>query len=83
MVKNPPTNVGDTRDPKDTGLILGLGRFLRVGSGTPLHYPCLRNPMDRGTWQTIYHGGTKSWTQLSTKHYIRSNKSSESPKFIS
>ena len=82
MVKNPPTNAGDTRDLKDTDLILGLGRFLRVGNGTPLHYSCLRKPMDRGAWQTIYHMGKKSWTQLSTNYYIRSSKSSESPKFI-
>ena len=30
--------------------LLGLGRSLREGDGYPLHYSCLRNPMDRGAW---------------------------------
>ena len=59
MVKNPPTNAGDTRDPKDTGLILGLGRFLRVGNGIPLHYSCLRNPMDRGACRLYTMGAQR------------------------
>ena len=46
MVKNLPANAGDT------GLILGLGRSPREGSGNSLQY-CLDNPMDRGTWQAI------------------------------
>ena len=33
--------------------------------GSPLQYPCLENPMDRGTWQATVHGITKSWTCLS------------------
>ena len=45
VVKNPPANAEDARDP---GLIPGLGRFLRVGNGNPLQYSCLENPMDRG-----------------------------------
>ena len=41
-----------------------------VGSGTPLQYPCLENPMDGGTsWATI-HGVSKSLTRLSDfTHY--------------
>jgi len=31
--KNPPASV---RDPRDTGLIPGLGRFPGVGNGNPL-----------------------------------------------
>ena len=46
MVKNLSANAGDT------GLILGLGRSPREGSGNSLQY-CLDNPMDRGTWQAI------------------------------
>ena len=34
-------------------------------NGSPLQYYCLRNPMDRGTWQVTVHGVAKSWTQLS------------------
>ena len=41
MVKNPPAIVGDT------GLISGLERFPEVGSGNPLQYSSLENPMDR------------------------------------
>ena len=39
--------------------------FPGEGNGNPLQYPCLENPMDGGAWQTIFHGVTKSWTQLS------------------
>ena len=34
----------------DLGLIPGSGRFPGEGSGNPLHYPCLENPMGRGAW---------------------------------
>ena len=59
LVKNPPIKAGDT------GLIPGLGKSPGVGNGNPLQYSCLRNPMDRGAWQVVVHGDTKSWTQLS------------------
>ena len=49
----------------DPGSIPGSGRSPGEGDGNPLHYSCLMNPMDRGTWQTIVHGVTKSWTRLS------------------
>ena len=43
MVKNLPVNcAGDTRD-MSLGLILGSGRFPRVGNGNPLQYFCLKN----------------------------------------
>ena len=35
------------------------------GNGYPLQYSCLENPMDRGAWQAIIHGVTKSRTRLS------------------
>ena len=34
----------------DLGSIPGLGRSPGEGSGTPLQYYCLENPMDRGAW---------------------------------
>ena len=34
------------------------------GSGTPLQYSCLENPMDRGAWQTTVHGVANSQTRL-------------------
>ena len=35
------------------------------GNGYPLQYSYLENSMDRGAWQAIVHGVTKSWTRLS------------------
>ena len=34
------------------------------GSGTPLQYSCLENPMDGAAWWAAVHGVAKSWTQL-------------------
>ena len=56
MIKNPPVNAGD---PRDTGLIPGLGRSPREGNGNPLQYSCLGNPMDRGAWRATVHGVAK------------------------
>ena len=42
-------NVGDPH------LIPGWGRSPGEGIGNPLQYPCLENPMERGTW------GTSQW----------------------
>ena len=41
------------------GSIPGLGRCPGGGNGNPLHYSCLQNSMDRGTWWTTAHGGLK------------------------
>ena len=51
MVKNPPANAGDAID---VGSIPGSGRSPEEGSGNPLQYSCLENPMDRGVWQATY-----------------------------
>ena len=61
VVKNPPANVGDIRD---VGLIPGVGGSPGEGHGSPLQYSCLKNPMDRGTWWTMFRRVTKSQTQL-------------------
>ena len=52
-VKNPSANVGDT------GLIPRSGRSPGEGSGSPLQYSCLGNPMDRGAWWATVHGVAK------------------------
>ena len=49
----------------DPGSIPGLGRSPGEGTGNPLQYSCLENPMDRGAWWATVHGVTKSRTQLS------------------
>ena len=53
MVKNLPANAGDS------GSVPGLGRSPREGSGNPLQYSCLGNPMDRGAWWATVHRATK------------------------
>ena len=35
------------------------------GSGTPLQYSCLENPMDGGAWSAAVHGVAKSRIRLS------------------
>ena len=45
VVKNPPANVGNTRD---TGLISESGRSPGVGNGNPLQHSCLKNSRNRG-----------------------------------
>ena len=59
MVENSPGSAGDM------GSIPGSGRSLGKGNGNPLQYSCLENPLNRGAWQAIVHGVTKSQTQLS------------------
>ena len=59
VVKNPPANAGDV------GLIRASRRSPGEGNGNPLQYSCLENPMDRGAWQAIVHGVTKSRTRFS------------------
>ena len=34
-------------------------------NGNTLQYSCLENPMDRGAWEAIVHGVTKSCVRLS------------------
>ena len=44
-------------------LIPGLGRSPGGENGYPLQYSCLGNPTDRGAWQAMVHGVTKSRKQ--------------------
>ena len=57
VVKNPPANTKDIRDP---GSVPGSGRSPGGGLGNPLQYSCLENPMDRGAWRATVHRVTKS-----------------------
>ena len=40
------------------------------GTGDPLQYSCLENPMDGGAWWAAVHGIEKSWTRLSDFPFI-------------
>ena len=62
LVNNPPAN---TRNSRDAGSILGLGRSPGGGNGNTFQCSCLENSMDREAWQPIVHGVTKSQTWLS------------------
>ena len=58
----------------DQGSIPGLGRSPGEGTGTPLQYSCLENPMDGGAWWATVHRVTKSQTRLSnftSLHFLR------------
>ena len=49
----------------NSSLIPELGRSPGEGNDNPLQYSCLENSMDRGAWQAIVRGVTKSRTRLS------------------
>ena len=57
-VKNLHVNAGDSGSSPTSG------RFPGGGNGNPLQYSCLENPTDRGAWQAIVNGVTKSQTRL-------------------
>ena len=59
VVKNSPS------DTRDMGSIRGSGRSPGKGSGNPLQYSCLENPMDRGGCWVRVCGVAKSQTWLS------------------
>ena len=59
MVKNAPTNAGDT------GMIPGSVICPREGNDNLLQYSCLENPMDRGAWRATVHEVGKSQMRLS------------------
>ena len=46
----------------DASSIPGSGRSPGEGNGNLLQYFCLENSIDRGVWQAIVHGVTKSQT---------------------
>ena len=57
VVENPPVRAGDIGV---SGSSPGLGRSPGEGTGNPLQYSCLKNPIDRGAWQVAVHGVTES-----------------------
>ena len=61
MVKNPPANTGNIRDP---GSIPGSRRPPGGEHGNPLQCYCLGNPMDREAWRAMVHMVKKSQIHL-------------------
>ena len=57
VIKN-PANGGDAGD---AGSIPGSERSPGEGNSSPLHYPCLENPIERRAWWAAVHGVTKEW----------------------
>ena len=61
-------NVSDSKESTsnagDPGSSPGLGRSPGERRGNSLQYPCLKNPMDRGSQGTIVHVVAQSQTQL-------------------
>ena len=55
VVKNLPVK----QETGDAGSIPGWGRYPGGGSGNPLQYSCLGNPVDRGAWWATVHGVMK------------------------
>jgi len=53
VVKYLPATAGDA----------GWGRSPGGRNGNPLQYSCMKNPMERGTWQTAVNRVTKCQTQ--------------------
>ena len=58
-INNLPARAGDMR----CGFDPWVGKIpLKKEMGSPLQYPCLKNPMDRGAWQATVQGVAKSRT---------------------
>ena len=54
MIKNLPVM-------QEMNLIPGSGRSDGEGTGDPVQYSRLENPMDRGAWGATVHGVAESW----------------------
>ena len=66
-VKNPPAI------SEDLDSISGPRRSPGEGNGSPLQYPCLGNPMDRGAWRATVHWAAKirhDWAQHRDGHIL-------------
>ena len=68
VVKNPPVNIGNTRD---AGSSPWSGGYPEEGNGNPLQDFCLHNPMDRGAWQLDYNPWVRK--ELDTTEYAHTH----------
>ena len=70
VVRNPLANEGATGD---AGLIPRSGRPPGGGSGNPLQYSCLGNPMDKGAcWVTVHGVAESDMTKHACRHEFNS-----------
>ena len=44
--------------------LIRVTHCIREGSGNPLQFSCLENPMDGGAWWAAVYGVAQSWTRL-------------------
>ena len=66
----------------DQGSIPGSGRSLGEENGNPLQYSCLKNPMDRRTWQVTVHTVTNSQTWLRGSTHAGTPRVYVNPKLV-
>ena len=59
--RNPHRLLNSYKVKNNDSLVTRIGE----GSGTPLQYSCLENPMDGGAWWAAVHGVTEGRTRLS------------------
>ena len=68
MLKNLPANAADTGD---AGSIPGLERTPGAGNGSPVHYACLENSMNKGAWwAAAYQRGRKVSDTTERRHEL-------------
>ena len=65
-VKESACNAGDAGDVGNVGLVPESERSSGGENGNSFQYSCLKNPMDRETWQAAVQRVAKSQTWLST-----------------
>ena len=50
-------------------MIISISIYVREGTGTPLQYSCLENPMDGGAWWAAVHGGREESDTTEGLHF--------------
>ena len=50
-------------------MIISISIYVREGTGTPLQYSCLENPMDGGAWWAAVHGGREESDTTERLHF--------------
>ena len=63
-----------------------MAALVAFSNGTPLQYPCLENPMDRGARKAVVHGVAEGRTRLSdftfTFHFHALEKEMAAPSSV-